>query len=93
MPSPGLIAQMRSECPAIDVKAEHLKFVDYWCSKSGKDATKVDWVRTWRNWIRNARPTNGHRPTRQEERDQQFARMKIIADEIDRQAQQKGIAQ
>jgi Helix-turn-helix domain len=93
MPSPELIAQMRSECPAIDVKAEHLKFVDYWISKSGRDATKLDWPATWRNWIRNARPTNGHRLTRQEERDQQFARMKIIADEIDRQAQQKGIAQ
>jgi len=94
MPSPELIAQMRSECPAVDVKAEHLKFVDYWISKSGRDATKLDWPATWRNWIRNARPTNGHRLTRQEERDQQFARMKVIADEIDRQAQtQKGIAQ
>lgn len=27
-------------------------FVDYWLAKSGKDATKVDWVRTWQRWIR-----------------------------------------
>lgn len=28
------------------------KFRDYWIAKSGKDATKVDWLATWRNWIR-----------------------------------------
>lgn len=29
------------------------KFRDYWIAKSGKDATKADWLATWRNWIRN----------------------------------------
>lgn len=28
------------------------KFKDYWIAKSGKDATKADWLATWRNWIR-----------------------------------------
>jgi len=28
------------------------KFKDYWIAKSGKDATKQDWLATWRNWIR-----------------------------------------
>lgn len=28
-------------------------FKDYWLAKSGKDATKADWVATWRNWCRN----------------------------------------
>ena len=28
------------------------KFKDYWIAKSGKDATKVDWLATWRNWLR-----------------------------------------
>lgn len=27
-------------------------FKDYWISKSGKDATKLDWRATWRNWCR-----------------------------------------
>lgn len=35
--------------------AEELdKFRDYWLAKSGKDATKLDWQRTWRNWLRTA---------------------------------------
>jgi hypothetical protein len=89
MPSQELIEQMRQECPTIDLKAEHLKFVDYWCSKAGKDATKIDWTRTWRNWIRNAKPaTNGqHRYAlkRQEETDEHFARMMAHAQERDRQ--------
>lgn len=39
------------------------KFKDYWIAKSGKDATKQDWLATWRNWIRreaeNAKSGNG----------------------------------
>lgn len=30
------------------------KFGDYWRAKSGKDATKLDWSATWRNWCRKA---------------------------------------
>lgn len=29
------------------------KFKDHWISKSGKDATKTNWLATWRNWVRN----------------------------------------
>ncbi|WP_455481808.1 DUF1376 domain-containing protein [Bartonella sp. B35(2025)] len=28
------------------------KFRDYWRAKSGKEALKVDWQATWRNWFR-----------------------------------------
>lgn len=35
------------------IRAEAPKFRDFWCSKGGKDATKVDWLATWRNWMRN----------------------------------------
>lgn len=33
---------------------EALKFRNYWLSKSGKDATKLDWQRTWHNWCLTA---------------------------------------
>jgi uncharacterized protein YdaU (DUF1376 family) len=29
-----------------------LSFRDYWTAKPGKDAAKLDWAATWRNWIR-----------------------------------------
>ena len=35
------------------IRHEAGKFRDYWCSKP-KDATKLDWEATWRNWIRKA---------------------------------------
>lgn len=41
--------------PEVDPDLEHAKFCDFWHAKSGRDATKLDWVLTWRNWIRNAR--------------------------------------
>jgi len=43
---------------------EGAKFIDYWHGKSGRDATKLDWQATWRNWCRNARPAreSGYAP-------------------------------
>ena len=50
--------------PVGAVDLEGRKFRDYWVAKTGKDATKMDWQATWRNWCRNAvartyRPTQG----------------------------------
>jgi len=28
-------------------------FKDYWIAKTGSAATKLDWLATWRNWVRN----------------------------------------
>lgn len=30
------------------------RFRDYWHAKGGKDAAKLDWRATWRNWVRKA---------------------------------------
>lgn len=38
---------------AAKVRTEAAKFADHWRAKSGKDATKVDWLATWRNWCRS----------------------------------------
>lgn len=45
--------------PDLDADAEAAKFADYYHAKAGKDASKVDWQATWRNWIRNARQKPG----------------------------------
>lgn len=37
------------------IRSEADKFKDYWLSKAGKDAVKLDWQATWRNWIRTAK--------------------------------------
>ena len=48
----------------VDVRRELEAFRDYWCAKSGKDATKLDWQATWRNWLHRARrPANGRAST------------------------------
>jgi hypothetical protein len=44
-------------CPHMtddQVRREALQFKDYWTAKSGKDAAKLDWLATWRMWIRKA---------------------------------------
>lgn len=49
------------------------KFRNHWIAKTGKDATKLDWDRTWRNWVLNS---NGRtaRASPQQETDDHFAR-------------------
>lgn len=52
--------------PVIRIEAE--RFRDHWISKSGKDAAKLDWFATWRNWIRNvpkATRPQSHGPPRE----------------------------
>ena len=35
------------------VRLEASKFRDHWVAKPGKDAAKLDWHATWRNWCRS----------------------------------------
>lgn len=46
-----------------DAEAESEIFANYWQAKAGKDACKLDWRKTWQNWVRNSRRPNGdYRP-------------------------------
>jgi uncharacterized protein YdaU (DUF1376 family) len=56
---------LRSKWPGVTsstYSGELEKFRNYWLAKSGKDATKVDWSRTWQNWMITAMERTGSRP-------------------------------
>jgi hypothetical protein len=42
------------ECPGLDWRDHTRRFVDYWRAQPGAKGTKLDWVATWRNWMRRA---------------------------------------
>lgn len=44
---------------------EYDKFKDYWTAKSGQQATKLDWLATWRNWLRNMKPEDKKKLSRE----------------------------
>lgn len=55
------------------VRSEAEKFRDYWIGKSGANATKLDWLATWRNWMRNSKSPKiinggGYEPSKQSQR-------------------------
>jgi hypothetical protein len=54
MPPQDAIDAMKHECPDVDLKTEHRKFIDYWTDQTGAKGVKASWVGTWRNWIRRA---------------------------------------
>jgi hypothetical protein len=64
--SPEMVAWAREKTPSVDGATETEKFRLYWSSKSGKDATKIDWEKTWKMWMLNAKdrsPTGRARPS------------------------------
>lgn len=42
-----------------DAAEEAEIFCNYWQSRSGSQATKLDWFKTWQNWVRNSRRPDG----------------------------------
>lgn len=53
-PSPALVTWAREFTQGrIDLDLEIEKFRDYWVAKGGVNACKLDWDRTFRNWVRN----------------------------------------
>jgi hypothetical protein len=49
-----MIVWGKEHCPLVNGTRETEKFVNHWTAKTGKDATKKDWVRTWKNWMLRA---------------------------------------
>ena len=49
----------QTERPDLDPEKTFDKFRDYWTAKAGKDGAKLDWLATWRNWVREERGSAG----------------------------------
>jgi len=49
----------QAERSDLDPERTFAKFCDYWKAKPGKQGTKLDWLATWRNWVRQERKPNG----------------------------------
>jgi hypothetical protein len=44
--------QVRPDWTPQGIIRESITFRDYWLAKSGANGSKMDWLATWRNWIR-----------------------------------------
>jgi hypothetical protein len=63
------LAWAKKDFPLVDAVREAEKFADHWRAKAGADACKVDWLATWRNWIRKA---NEFKPAGKQQRHNDF---------------------
>lgn len=92
-PPDDLIAEMRVECPDVDLIRENRKFADHWRAQPGARGVKLDWHATWRNWMRTAQermPASRHPATsRRSTADQ---RLDDGRDLVAKYAQQEGLA-
>ena len=58
-----LLSWAMKERPDLSVSTQVDNFRDYWNAKAGKDACKLDWDATFRNWIRNCKYGSKPLPT------------------------------
>lgn len=68
--TPEMAAWAHRECPNVDGRRSTEMFVNHWRAKTGRDATKLDWPATWRNWMLRDQETaqrNTGRMSRDEE--------------------------
>ena len=54
IPNESSRAKILAECPNVDLRREHAKFVDYWTDQPGSKGVRVSWNGTWCNWMRKA---------------------------------------
>ncbi len=47
------LAYCKAERPELDASKTFEMFRDYWVAKAGKDGLKLDWLATWRNWVKS----------------------------------------
>jgi hypothetical protein len=64
--TPDMVTWAREHTPAVDGRAATAAFIDYFTSLPGQRGLKLDWVATWRNWMRTeqdraARRSGGNR--------------------------------
>jgi hypothetical protein len=76
LPTRELVEWARRECTHVDSRRETERFSDYWHAKPGKDGRKLDWAKTWKNWMRTAEDRQGprERPGKQQDTDDKFDR-------------------
>lgn len=55
-PTEQQMAWAKKERPDLNIEQQAAIFRDYWCDKTGKGATHINWNGTWRNWIRRTDP-------------------------------------
>jgi uncharacterized protein YdaU (DUF1376 family) len=62
-PTPEDLNYCREKRPDLDPHEVAESFRDFWVSKTGPNATKLDWSATWRNWVRNQKQAPHSRST------------------------------
>lgn len=82
----------KAKRPEIDLELETEKFCNFWRAKTGKDATKLNWTLTWKNWILNAKVNfngNGQRKSEREKSADRGENAVRFIDELRRQGKQE----
>lgn len=51
---PELETWFAENCPDVNIKLEHGKFMDHWRGVPGAKGRKLDWIATWRKWMTTA---------------------------------------
>ncbi len=59
-----MVAWARERCPLVDGPRSTERFINHFTAKTGRDATKLDWPATWRNWLLKDQADAERRPNK-----------------------------
>jgi hypothetical protein len=79
-PGKRLLAWAIEKRPDLEIEDTIESFVDYWTSKAGAAATKLDWDATFRNWVRN------------EKQRRDYTKLPLSDDELESYANKNGLS-
>lgn len=82
--TPEMVEWARVHAPHANGRLETEQFRDYWNAKAGREAVKLDWVATWRTWMRKAEQQAGRpssRPNGKRTADDKIRRLQAMKDE------------
>lgn len=65
--TPEMVAWARVNAPDVDGRLQTAAFIDYWKGIPGQRGVKLDWVATWRNWMRDKQERAQSRPRKPQE--------------------------
>ena len=82
----GAWAMQERGWPTATVLQVAERFRDHWLAMAGQRARKVDWLATWRNWVRNERLRIDHAPHQRPDNSAPAKIARAIAERDARQA-------
>lgn len=91
--TPEMAAWAKARTPLVNGRLATERFINFWTAKTGKDATKLDWLRTWQNWLLKDQEQREARGGVKPSKDERALSVVEMGARLQAQSEQKAVGQ